>query len=115
MTTDITALTTTTETQIPTPGYLTDTTIPTPSIGDQVLFVLDTGHSAGEERPAIVTRTFAEKTGMVNLQVLTDALNDFSAGDPGCTGIMWKTAVSYSETGERGTWRYGSPSYTITG
>jgi hypothetical protein len=89
--------------------------VPVPSIGDQVLFVLDTGHSAGESRPAIVTRTFAEKTGMVNLQVLTDALNDFSAGDPGCTGIMWKTAVPYSETGERGTWRYGTPSYTITG
>jgi hypothetical protein len=94
---------------------LTGATIPSPNLGDQVLFVLDSGHSAGEERPAIVTRTFAEHTGMVNLQVLTDALNDFSAGDPGCTGIMWKTAVPYSEHGERGTWRYGSPSYTITG
>jgi hypothetical protein len=125
MTTDSTALniraTAETDSEITTPGYLTTmtkaSTIPTPSIGDQVLFVLDSGLSYGEIRPAIVVGTFECLTdGRANLQVFTDGANDFGYGQQGSFGIMWKTSVPYSLEASPGTWHYATgAAYSMPG
>ena len=79
--------------------------------GRIVHYVMTGGRSQGEHRPAIVVRNWSNadipgSDGMVNLQVFTDALNDYPAGVPGSTGIMWSTSAHYSENKEPGTWHW---------
>ena len=79
-----------------------------PRVGCPVLYVMSSGHSKGEDRPAIIVRNWDNPNapGMVNLQVFTDFLNDYPTGVPGSDGRLWATSVHYSETHEPGTWHW---------
>jgi len=79
-----------------------------PHVGCSVLYVMSSGHSKGEDRPAIIVRDWNNPNtlGMVNLQVFTDFLNDYPAGVPGSDGRLWATSVHYSEDKEPGTWHW---------
>jgi hypothetical protein len=72
--------------------------------GDQVMYVLPNGRSAGESRPAFVVRAWNGGPG-ANLMVLTDCTNDFLTG-PGATGLLWATSVPYSAEKRPGTWHW---------
>jgi hypothetical protein len=63
--------------------------------GDQVLYVLDQGRSAGQVRPAFVVRAWNDV--YVNLMVLTDCTNDFDSGQSGANGTYWATSVTYDK------------------
>lgn len=79
--------------------------------GSMVHYVLTGGRSEGQHRPAIVVRDWvhaapSDRDGVVNLQVFTDAVNDYRVGEVGSTGLMWATSVQYSEAKEPGTWHW---------
>ena len=80
--------------------------------GDIVDYVLSSGRSKGEERPAIVVRVWGEPTPTytpaVQLQVFVDNTNDFDHGQPGAlTGLLWATSVSHDEAEKKpGTWHW---------
>lgn len=73
------------------------------SVGRIVHYVLSSGRNKGEHRPAIVVKTWGEATHdytpSVQLQVFTDATNDFPEGGPGSNGILWATSVTQDQTG----------------
>jgi hypothetical protein len=79
---------------------------PAPDVkeGDQVMYVLENGVSAGQSRPAFVVRKWGAGH-FVNLMVLTDCTNDFYSGS-GAQGVLWATSVHYSATKEPRTWHY---------
>lgn len=65
------------------------------TIGRMVHFVLDTGPSAGEHRPAVVVRVWNKEQGYVQLQVFTDGSND------GFTeNVIWRTSVRPDPSGQ---------------
>jgi hypothetical protein len=80
--------------------------------GDLVAYVLPSGHSTGQTRPALVVRVWGTlapaQTPPVNLQVFTDGTNDFSHSQPGAlTGLIWATSVPYDQAEQRpGTWHW---------
>ncbi len=80
--------------------------------GDIVDYVLSSGRSKGEERPAIIVRLWGEPTPeytpAAQLQVFTDNTNDFDHGQPGSlNGLLWATSVSHDEAEKRpGTWHW---------
>ena len=83
--------------------------------GSLVLYVLESGRSQGQSRPAIVVRDWvhaapSDRDGVVNLQVFTDGENDFSGKDDhkplGVPPVIWRTSIHYSETKEDGTWHW---------
>lgn len=80
------------------------------AIGRIVHFVLPSGRSAGQHRPAIVVRLWgtptADYTPAVQLQVLTDGTNDFDRETPGADGLLWATSVPYSEEPKPYTWHW---------
>lgn len=93
------------------------------TVGSQVLYVLESGKSKGQIRPAIVVRDWSDAhvasypDGTVNLQVFTDGLNDELATvfaseqnkeiTMKCVDLMvWRTSVHYSENEEPGTWHF---------
>lgn len=92
------------------------------TVGSQVLYVLESGKSKGQIRPAIVVRDWSDANipgsdGMVNMQVFTDGLNDGLATvfaseqnkeiTVKCVDLMvWRTSVHYSENEEPGTWHF---------
>jgi hypothetical protein len=72
-----------------------------PIAGDTVNYILESGPNAGQIRPAMVVR--ADFDAVVNLQVFTDGTNDSPDFIP---DMVWKKAVSYSESHEYGTWHW---------
>lgn len=68
-------------------------------IGRIVHYVLPSGPSKGQHRPAIVVRVWNPE-GLVQLQVFTDGLND------GLLNTEWQTSVTYSSQPTEGTWHY---------
>lgn len=83
------------------------------TVGRMVHYVLPSGPSQGEHRPAVIVHVFDHVNGMVNLQVFIDGLNDdpygtatdpVSGGPAG--GVVWKTSVGFSEKKELGTWHW---------
>lgn len=80
-------------------------------VGAEVFYVLSSGSSVGQRRPAAVVRDFGNE--MVNLQVDTDATNDFPAGTPGSNGNLWATSVHYAPASAKafGTWHWRSESF----
>jgi hypothetical protein len=92
-------------------------------VGRIVHYVLESGHSKGDHRPAIVVRDWSNQTtpgsdGMVQLQVFTDGWNDnlreshlIRIGEQETTltltqNSVWRTSVHYSEEKEPGTWHW---------
>jgi hypothetical protein len=80
------------------------------SVGRIVHYVLSSGANKGQHRPAIVVRVWGEATTehtpTCQLQVFTDATNDFVTG-PGSNGILWATSATQDPTGERlGSWHW---------
>lgn len=104
-----------------------------PNQGRMVRYVLASGRSAGQARPAMVVRDWSENgNGCVNLQVFLDGSND--AGADGNTEIVptpahivvdagqgtphghsfcsytpltvWVTSADYSEKKTPGTWHW---------
>ena len=71
------------------------------NIGEVVHYVLPSGPSMGEHRPAIVVRVWDAQAGLVNLQVFLDGSNDGYSYNRTC---IWVTNVTHSDTGETGTW-----------
>ena len=69
-----------------------------PHIGDDVHYILSSGYYKGEHRPAKVVKIWSDTC--VQLQVFTDALNDFHEG-PGSNGLLWATSVTIDATRER--------------
>ena len=87
--------------------------------GRIVHFVLDSGRSKGQHRPAIVVRDWKQENGLVQLQVFTDGMNDdFPAIVSGMqsngeavslhmtANTIWRTSVHYSDDKEPGTWHW---------
>lgn len=76
--------------------------------GRIVHYVLSEGRSKGEHRPAIIVKVWEahRAQGTVNMQVFTDAQNDFNAVQDGHSGMKWATSVHYSENKEPGTWHW---------
>ena len=85
--------------------------------GERVIYVLEAGRSKGESRPAFVVRKFLD-TDLVNIQVLTDGLNDGYKSthliqiDGKETVLIldqnsiWRTSIHYSAEFEPGTWHW---------
>lgn len=79
--------------------------------GAEVFFVLSSGFSIGQRRPAVVVRDWGNY--LVNLQVFVDGLNDFAPGDVGSDGLAWATSVQYAPGAIRtpGTWHWRTESF----
>lgn len=87
--------------------------------GRIVHYVLESGRSKGDHRPAIVVRDWKQENGLVQLQVFTDGANDeftnfvfvtddkrdIATGDQS-SNVVWRTSVHYSEAKEPGTWHW---------
>jgi len=71
--------------------------------GDKVIYVLGSGRSIGQCRPAFVVRAWGNSLG-ANLMVLTDCTNDYAYGENGSLGTMWATSVPYSKEHKPFTW-----------
>lgn len=73
-----------------------------PSIGRTVHYVLNSGPSRGEHRPAIIVRVWDKiptDDSLVQLQVFTDGEND------GEENTVWRTSVHQdNESKAPGTW-----------
>ena len=80
-------------------------------IGAEVFFVLSSGFSTGQRRPAVVVRDWGNN--LVNLQVFVDGFNDFASGDIGSDGPSWATSVQDAPAASRelGTWHWRSESF----
>ncbi len=75
-----------------------------PSVGRIVHYVLSSGTNKGEHRPALVVRVWSDVC--VQLQVFTDATNDFPTGI-GSNGLFWATSVLIDETDKKeNTWHW---------
>lgn len=85
-----------------------------PTIGRTVHFVMDSGRSRGEHRPAVIVRVWGEDQvkagtlpesalGTVQLQVFVDGTND---GFPEGVNVVWKTSVKHDEGGEPYSWHW---------
>jgi hypothetical protein len=76
-------------------------------VGQWVLYVLESGPSTGQARPAVIVRTWDIEQyrveGRVNLHVLTDFNND---GEGFASGNVWRTSVPFSANKEPGTWHW---------
>jgi hypothetical protein len=79
-----------------------------PKIGDIVDFILSEGNQQGQERPAIVVKTWqAPSESVVNLQVFVDGANDFITAHPAFSGIWWRPSVEYDGTASKpNTWHW---------
>lgn len=61
----------------------------------------------GNHRPAIVVKVWSKETGLVNLQVFTDGLNDAPLHTNDAPGLMWATSIFPDETEKRvGSWHW---------
>lgn len=69
--------------------------------GRIVHYVLQTGPSHGQHRPAMVVKVWDKAAGSVNLTVFADWSNDGVADSS-----YWATSVRYSEDHEPGTWHW---------
>lgn len=74
-------------------------------IGSTVLYTLPAGPSAGQARPAMVTRIMDAKAGVVSLHVFTDPLYDGQAAADK-SGVIFQSSVAKGKDGERGTWNF---------
>ncbi len=78
--------------------------------GRIVHFVMDSGYSKGEHRPAIVVKVWRKAdgsppdNGCCNLQVVCDS--DGPQSNDGIGPLLWATSRVYSETHEPGTWHW---------
>ena len=79
-----------------------------PSIGRIVHYVLDSGQSKGQHRPAMIVRVWSDTC--VQLTVFTDWSNDFGPDQHGGGGILWRPSAAQDEGGENprsiGTWHW---------
>lgn len=89
---------------------------PMPTVGRIIHYVLDTGRSAGDHRPAVIVRVWGEDQvaagtldpsalGTVQLQVFTDTSPDGGYNDE-LPPVMWKSSVPHDESGKRGSWHW---------
>lgn len=70
--------------------------------GRIVHYVIQTGPSHGQHRPAIVVKVWNKESGVVNLIVFADWSNDGVADS-----AYWATSVRYDEeTKAPGTWHW---------
>ncbi|MBA2285849.1 MAG: hypothetical protein H0W02_10220 [Ktedonobacteraceae bacterium] len=85
------------------------------AVGRIVHYVLESGRSQGDHRPAIVVRDWKQDNGLVNIHVFTDGLNDgleSSSYNPEQNVVfpvistIWRTSIHYSEEKEPGTWHW---------
>lgn len=61
----------------------------------------------GDHRPAIVVKVWNKESGLVNLQVFTDGLNDSPIHSDESPGLMWATSITPDESGQRGgSWHW---------
>jgi hypothetical protein len=60
--------------------------------------------NVGEHRPAIIVKVWGP-TGTCNLQVITDSDEHRYSNDQR-PPLMWKTSISYDESGKPGTWHW---------
>ena len=76
--------------------------------GRIVHYVLESGRSQGQHRPAIVVRNNQGERGSVNLQVFIDGSNDYlgQGKDGEWFPTRWKTSVHYDENKKPGTWHW---------
>lgn len=96
---------------------MTEELIPGLAVGRIVHYVLESGRSKGEHRPAIVVRDWKQPNGLIQLQVFTDGTNDEFrdivttflgqvTGHSFSANTIWRTSVHYSEEQEPGTWHW---------
>lgn len=87
-----------------------------PSVGRIVHYVLPSGRSSGDHRPAVIVRVWGEDQvaagtlpatalGTVQLQVFTDTGPDGAYNDE-LPAVMWATSVVHDEAGGAGTWHW---------
>jgi hypothetical protein len=69
--------------------------------GRMVHYVLENG----EHRPAVIVKVWDKLSGVVNMQVFTDGINDESVNGH-ARNTMWKTSVPYSEEPKSSTWHW---------
>lgn len=82
-------------------------TYPGPGVGHTVHYVLTGGRNPGDHRPAIIVRRWSTTSETVQLQVFTDATNDYLPNQVGANGLMWATSVAHDEdTKSIGTWHW---------
>lgn len=66
----------------------------------------------GDHRAAIIARVWGKESGVVNLTVFTDWSNDIEGNgneqlnEQIAKGILWRTAVQYSEDPKPNTWHW---------
>lgn len=118
MTPSLRALTTTTQLRA-VEAAVADTaiTLPVPIkptrdlVGAEIFYILASGPSAGERRPAVIVKDWGDNK--VNVQVFTDSSNDYPAGTPGSGGTLWATSVHYApaEAKQIGTWHWRMESF----
>lgn len=71
------------------------------TVGRQVHYVLKSGPSKGEPRPATIVRAWSHL--LVNLVVAIDGTND----DPIAGRLhLWETSVAWSPDNSPGTWHW---------
>jgi len=70
-------------------------------VGDIVHFVMGSGPTMGEHRPAVVVQVWVDSS--VNLQVFLDGSND---GYPYTRSAIWVQNVMQSDNKEPGTWHF---------
>lgn len=79
------------------------------AVGRIVHYVLDNGQNTGEHRPAQIVHVWND-SGMVNLVVTLDGLNDTDAAANGVTNDklhMWATSRMFDDVDKRpGTWHW---------
>jgi hypothetical protein len=73
-------------------------------VGNIVHYVMPSGPTMGEHRPAIVVQNWV--SGIVNLQVFIDGSND---GYPYSRSTIWAQNIAQSENKEPGTWHVIEP------
>jgi hypothetical protein len=75
--------------------------------GRIVHYVLPEGPSIGEHRGAFVAKVVNKRTGIVNLQVISDGPDD---GVRYANSLTWVARVPYDDTKqEKGTWHWIEP------
>ncbi len=71
--------------------------------GRIVHYVLPSGPSQGEHRPAVIVKVWNPQTGCCNLQVFTDGSND---GEEYAAGYYWATSRVHHAGSATGTWHF---------
>lgn len=81
-------------------------TIPRPSVGRTVHYILPFGPNQGEVRPATIVRVWNDD--IVNLAVFIDGSNDYPARKYDDPPVVWETSVMFdgSQDPQARTWHW---------